>query len=416
MYRQCTCVAALLIGQHAIGAPPSGAYSKISVYSTTAAGVIQGIVAGPDGAMWFTETNGIKIGRITTAGVLTEYPVPGDSTRLGGIAAGPDGALWFADPGEESIGRITTAGVFTIYPALSANGSPNGIAAGPDGALWFTSGTAIGRITTTGSFSFYAIPGFYSALDIAAGPDGALWFTEEASGIGRVTVDGVVSRYATPGDGCPNGITAGPDGALWFTELCSGKIGRMSTDGDLTEYPLQTTPSSPNYITAGPDGALWFTNYGGAGGLHGGVARITTTGAVTQFPVPSGTYGPSGIAAGPDGALWFGTYFINTPSQIQRAPACALGFSASFGGDALTMNFNLGIDTPATLNVFLHTPAGVTKPYSHEIPATVPPRTFSVVLSPFPDLGTVTIEPTLSTDPGGAGLGLCGEWATVNTQ
>jgi streptogramin lyase len=30
------------------------------------------ITSGPDGAMWFTEMIGAKIGRITTAGVITE--------------------------------------------------------------------------------------------------------------------------------------------------------------------------------------------------------------------------------------------------------------------------------------------------------------------------------------------------------
>ena len=34
----------------------------------------------------------------------------------------------------------------------------------------------------------------------------------------------------------PNGIAAGPDGALWFTEVGTGKIGRMTTAGGLTEY------------------------------------------------------------------------------------------------------------------------------------------------------------------------------------
>ena len=32
------------------------------------------IAAGPDGALWFTA--GAYIGRITTPGVVTEYPVP----------------------------------------------------------------------------------------------------------------------------------------------------------------------------------------------------------------------------------------------------------------------------------------------------------------------------------------------------
>src|ERR1051326_4071938 len=35
-----------------------------------------GITAGSDGALWFTESNVDKIGRITIAGVITEYPVP----------------------------------------------------------------------------------------------------------------------------------------------------------------------------------------------------------------------------------------------------------------------------------------------------------------------------------------------------
>jgi streptogramin lyase len=38
--------------------------------------VPQGITMGPDGALWFTEALGNKIGRITTAGVITEYTIP----------------------------------------------------------------------------------------------------------------------------------------------------------------------------------------------------------------------------------------------------------------------------------------------------------------------------------------------------
>jgi hypothetical protein len=33
-----------------------------------------GVTAGPDGNIWFTEANGHKIGRITPAGVMTEFP------------------------------------------------------------------------------------------------------------------------------------------------------------------------------------------------------------------------------------------------------------------------------------------------------------------------------------------------------
>lgn len=91
---------------------------------------------------------------------------------------------------------------------------------------------------------------------IAVGPDGALWFTESVAGkIGRITTSGVITEYAIPtASGYPYGIVAGPDGALWFTELQAQKVGRITTAGSVTEYPVSGNPS-PN-ITAGPDGAL----------------------------------------------------------------------------------------------------------------------------------------------------------------
>src|ERR1022692_3633459 len=34
------------------------------------------VTPGPDGALWFTEAHGNKIGRITTSGAIAEYPIP----------------------------------------------------------------------------------------------------------------------------------------------------------------------------------------------------------------------------------------------------------------------------------------------------------------------------------------------------
>jgi streptogramin lyase len=74
--------------------------------------------------------------------------------------AGPDRALWFTNSEFGTIGRITTAGKLTTFNGVSVGAGPEGITAGPDGALWFANVTisAIGRITTTvtpgiGSFS-----------------------------------------------------------------------------------------------------------------------------------------------------------------------------------------------------------------------------------------------------------------------
>src|SRR5215203_2454606 len=84
--------------------------------------------------------------RLVRAQALTnEFPIPTANSRPAGITTGPDGALWFTERGGDKIGRITTAGVITEFPLPTA-GSPRGITTGPDGALWFTEALNFNRI------------------------------------------------------------------------------------------------------------------------------------------------------------------------------------------------------------------------------------------------------------------------------
>jgi virginiamycin B lyase len=116
------------------------------------------ITTGPDGALWFVEADN-TIGRITTSGSITDYPVPQRKFHeVEDITAGPDGALWFTDT-DDYIGRITTGGIVSSYRGVPTP-SPGKraytyeqptITAGPDGALWFStapSANSIGRIST----------------------------------------------------------------------------------------------------------------------------------------------------------------------------------------------------------------------------------------------------------------------------
>ena len=139
--------------------------------------------------------------------------------------------------------------------------------------------------------------------DIVAGPDHNLWFTESiANRIGRITVNGDVTEFSIPSPGSgPSGIVSGPDGNLWFTENAAGRIGRITTTGVITEFelPSESRNRGPAAIVAGPDGNLWFTESRG-----GRIGRMTTAGDVTEFAAASFA-SPGGIAAGPDGNLWF---------------------------------------------------------------------------------------------------------------
>ena len=64
-------------------------------------------MAGPSGALWFTEDKGNAIGCITTDGEIVEFPIPTEGASPEGIALGPDGNLWFTEQVGDKIGRIT---------------------------------------------------------------------------------------------------------------------------------------------------------------------------------------------------------------------------------------------------------------------------------------------------------------------
>ncbi|WP_439953445.1 virginiamycin B lyase family protein, partial [Escherichia coli] len=53
-------------------------------------------------------------------------------------------------------------------------------------------------------------------------------------------------------DSAPQGIAAGPDGGLWFTEVAADAVGRITTDGKVTEFPLTSDPPGPASEDARP--------------------------------------------------------------------------------------------------------------------------------------------------------------------
>ncbi|HEX6779539.1 MAG TPA: protein kinase, partial [Ktedonobacterales bacterium] len=149
-----------------------------------------GITGGPDGNVWFVESDTSGIGRITPAGTITNFPLSHPFSSPFGITRGLDGALWFTEQNPASsagwIGRITPAGQITEFAAPD---NPRSIATGPDGSLWFTCMDGrLGRMTTSGSFTMVPLPGPQQAEDITTGPDHNLWFTESPGAeIGRIT-------------------------------------------------------------------------------------------------------------------------------------------------------------------------------------------------------------------------------------
>jgi streptogramin lyase len=210
------------------------------------------LTVGPDGNLWFP--GGGEISRITPAGAITQFPLPTGGTSVIGLTVGPDGNLWFPEdypfiidgsspPGK--IGRITPAGALTQFPLPAGDGSPGDLTVGPDGNLWFPENfgaingfippSYIGRITPAGAvteFPYDIFPG-----DLTVGPDGNLWFPENfpqyepeyiQPAIGRITPAGALTEFPLPASyGALGDLTLGPDGNLWFPNSGSGSISRL---------------------------------------------------------------------------------------------------------------------------------------------------------------------------------------------
>jgi virginiamycin B lyase len=293
----------------------------------------EAIVIGSDGAAWFTETVGNKIGRISSNGTITEYAVPTENSAPSGITLGPDGAIWFTECNGNNIGRIATNGSISEYGVPTSKSGPEDITAGPDGALWFTEGIGkIGRITTSGAFTEYPVPASSNSnpYTITSGSDGALWFTE-ACAIGRITTGGTVTQYPLPnnyaaGSATPFlfGIAAVP-GAVWFVgqvdySCCNAPyalVRRITTDGNISDGYASGLPFG---IVAGPSGELWLTEQCvtprgyGCGALIGHIPADSDSASEYKVRVPNSS--PLGITLGSGGELWFADAGSNAIGQI----------------------------------------------------------------------------------------------------
>jgi streptogramin lyase len=297
--------------------------------------LLDGITAGPDGNVWFTDTDASALGSITPSGSFTEFVQDHTFPNFAfvqGITTGADGNLWFGGLLNQTgpmIGRIMPDGTATRFsiPFFNIDGTDEqeqnilGLAAGPDGNVWYNESVypghqAIGLVTPDGhATALYLSPtsNAFGTGGITTGPDGNVWFiTGARSELGQITPDGQTTLFPIPtpsDDFTPKAtLTVGPDGNLWSTGVqadihtghnISASIDRITLDGQFTEFPLPLA-NLPGSITAGPDGNLWFTEPDA-----NQIGMITPDGQITEYQVPTPNSHPEFITAGPDGNIWF---------------------------------------------------------------------------------------------------------------
>ncbi len=245
-----------------------------------------GAVAGPDGNIWSIDpTNNFieKFSPRDPSATLITFPFPlnlGKLDPLIGLIVGPDHNLWFTLAGPQNqLGRITPNGMITLFSSPGTlSGGIGPIFVGPDHNLWFMLGNSqdrLGRITLNGTITTFAFPEIPSNGNISLliiGPDDNFWFTnpidDKIVRFSPTNPEKTATEFSLPASdngsaghpsASPGSITVGPDGNLWFTEFLGHKIGRIDTNGTITEFPLPMILEEPYRIFTGPDDNLWFT-------------------------------------------------------------------------------------------------------------------------------------------------------------
>jgi streptogramin lyase len=140
---------------------------------------------------------------------------------------------------------------------------------------------------------------------ITTASDGSIWFTESrANKLGRLSPQGTLTEYPVPTSASdPEQITASPDGYVWFTERAGGKIGRVSAaGGPIAEFALGGYLKVPTAITTRSDGTVWFAGWEPCDCAS--IGTISSTGSITELGTEETETYINGLVGGPDGNLW----------------------------------------------------------------------------------------------------------------
>lgn len=205
------------------------------------------VASGPDGNIWFTGM-GNSIGKMTPSGHVQYFRVR-QSDAIEGIVQGPDGAMWSAridpdgqfDPVLVKALRISTTGRTREYTTRPASG----ITLGSDGNFWLAGLRAIQRLTPRGRLKRFPI-----AYPIAPAGD----FTGNTNRNPFFVASAAEGLLAfTAGHEDPHGLSPSYP-----------SIGTMTTAGKATETFIEQPRASgieslplPSSLITAADGRIW---------------------------------------------------------------------------------------------------------------------------------------------------------------
>ncbi|MDT8307266.1 MAG: lyase, partial [Anaerolineae bacterium] len=233
-----------------------------------------------------------ELGRLDPATGETRHVALGAGSAPHGVIVGPDGAPWVTDSGLNAIVRVDPGTeAVQLYPLPAERGSANLNTATFDGAgvLWFTGQNGFyGRLDlAVGEVELFDAPRGRGPYGITTTPEGTVYYASLAgSHIARIDPGTGEARPIEPptaGQGARR-VWSDSQGLIWVSEWTAGQLGMFDPASDAwREWPLPGEQPQPYAVYVDEEDTVWLSDFGANALVRFEPASET----FTVFPLPS---------------------------------------------------------------------------------------------------------------------------------
>ncbi len=256
----------------ALAAAPCAAGAAPRYYDVVAGSGPHDVAASPlpNGPVYYTgQRNG-------TLGILDPATGRVEEVRLGarsaphGVIVGPDGAPWITDSGLNAIVRVdpgTRAVKAWPLPAEAANANLNTAAFDRKGRIWFTGQSGwYGRLDPAkDDMKVWRAPRGYGPYGIATAPSGEVWYASLAGNhVARIDVESGVATPVDPPTPRQGARRVWPDskGRLWVSYWNTGQVGMYDPSAkSWREWKLPGDNPQAYSVWVDERDAVWLTEW-----------------------------------------------------------------------------------------------------------------------------------------------------------
>ena len=277
MYRLLQLFAVLLLSLSALSALSAAGEVTVQAYPLPAGERPHDVAPDPNGTVvWYTAQRAGGLGQLEPAtGKAWLIPL-GRGSAPHGVIVGPDGAPWVTDSGLNAIVRVDPLSLeVQRYPLPESTGyaNLNTAAFDSDGVLWFTGQAGIyGRLDPqNGRMQVFEAPRGRGPYGIAATPQGDIYYASLAGNyVGRI--DTATGRVAvieppTPAQGARR-VWSDSHGRIWVSEWNSGQLSRYDpTSGEWRVWPLPGKRPRAYAVYVDEKDFVWVSDFG-ANAVH----------------------------------------------------------------------------------------------------------------------------------------------------